>query len=190
MARSTFPEAGPKFPVMDRSLSYPIGEHTALASYSAEQRVGLIAQLAAQPAALAAAVSGMPDASWALPYRPDGWTVRQLVHHVADSHINMFIRVKFALSEDEPTVKPYDQDVWVQHADVALVSPMVSIALLSTLHERAVALFRALTPEQFVRGLMHPENGRMTIEQVLALYAWHGDHHIAQIRSFRGRTGS
>jgi hypothetical protein len=99
----------------------------------------------------------------------------------------MFIRVKLALSEDEPTIKPYDQDLWVQQADVDAVSPMVSVALLAALHERAVAFYRALTPGQFLRGLMHPENGRMTIEQVLALYAWHGDHHIAHITGFRER---
>lgn len=174
---------------MDRSLSYPIGAHAGKSSYSAEERDAFIARLAGQPAALAAAVSGLPESAYALPYRPDGWTIRQVVHHVADSHINMFLRVKFALSEDEPTIKPYDQDVWVQQPDVAAVPPLVSVALLASLHERAVALFRALSPEQFVRGLMHPENGRMTIEQVLALYAWHGDHHVAHIRAFRARAG-
>lgn len=168
-------------------LSYPLGRHQRRDEYTADERQGFIAQLAAQPSALAAAVSGLPDAAYDRPYRPGGWNIRQLVHHVADSHVNMFIRVKLALSEDEPTIKPYDQDAWVQHADVATVAPMVSIAMLAAMHERVVALFRSLSPEQFARGLMHPENGRMTIEQVLALYAWHGDHHIAHIRNFRTR---
>ena len=172
---------------MSDTLSYPIGRHAKQATYTPKERVALITRFAAQPSALAAAVSGMTDASWEQPYRPGGWTIRQLVHHVADSHVNMFVRVKLALSEDEPTIKPYDQDLWVQQADVVAVSPMVSVALLAALHERAVAFFRALTPGQFLRGLMHPENGRMTIEQVLALYAWHGDHHIAHITSFRER---
>jgi hypothetical protein len=174
---------------MTEHLSYPIGRHDAQPSYSAGERAAFIARLAAQPAALAASISGLPDAAWAMPYRPGGWTVQQVVHHVADSHVNMFIRVKFALSEDEPTVKPYDQDAWVQHADVLALSPLVSVALLAALHDRLVALFRALTPGQFTRGLLHPENGRMTIEQVLALYAWHGDHHIAHIGAFRQREG-
>jgi hypothetical protein len=108
---------------------------------------------------------------------------------VADSHINMFIRIKVALSESEPTIKPYDQDAWVLQPDVAAVSPMVSLALLAAVHERAVAVYRALSAEDFARGLMHPENGRMTIEQVLALYAWHGDHHTAHITQFRAREG-
>ena len=137
---------------MDRSLSYPIGKHVSQASYSASERASGIARIAAQPAALAAALSGLSDAAYELPYRPAGWSVRQLVHHVADSHINLFIRVKFALSEDEPTIKPYDQDAWVTHADVATVPPMVSVALLSSVHERLVPLLRAMSPAQFSRG--------------------------------------
>lgn len=171
-------------------FSYPIGEFKSQASYSADERSSGIARLAAQPAALAAVVSGLSDASWALPYRPNGWTVRQLVHHVADSHVNMFTRLKLALSEHEPTIRPYEQDAWVQQADVAAVSPMVSIALLAAVHERMVALFRLLTPQQFERGLVHPESGRMTIEQLLALYAWHGDHHVAHIAHFRQRESN
>jgi len=174
---------------MSDALSYPIGRHVRQATHTAEERAAFIDRLAAQPAALAAAYGALSAEQVEQPYRPGGWTVRQLVHHVADSHINMFIRVKLALSEDEPTIKPYDQDAWVAQADVMAVAPTVSIALLSAVHERAVALFRSLTPEQFVRGLMHPENGRMTIEQVLALYAWHGNHHIAHILG-AGTAGS
>ena len=169
------------------TLSYPIGRHVAKPSYSAEERAALIDRLAAQPAALAASLSGLSDESLEHPFRAGGWTVRQMVHHVADSHVHMYIRAKFALSDDEPTVRPYDQDTWVQHPDVAAVAPMVSVALLAALHERCVALYRALTPEQFARGIMHPENGRMTVEQILAMYAWHGDHHIAQITAMRER---
>ncbi len=170
---------------MSDALSYPIGKHVRRPDYTADERTAFIDRLAAQPAALAAAFAALTDEQVAQPYRPGGWTVRQLVHHVADSHLNMFVRVKLALSEDEPTIKPYDQDAWVAQADVDAVSPSVSIALLSALHERAVALFRSLSPDQFARGLMHPENGRMTIEQVLALYAWHGDHHIAHVSRVR-----
>lgn len=174
---------------MTEPLSYPIGRHQSQPTYTAAERAVLIDRLAAQPAALAAALSGLPDAALETPYRPGGWTVRQLVHHVADSHINMCIRVKFALTEFEPTIMPYDQDQWVLLPDATSVDPAVSVALLSALHVRMVAIFRSLIPEQFQRGLMHPENGRMTIEQVLALYAWHGDHHIAHITSLRQREG-
>ena len=169
------------------SLSYPIGRHHQHDAYAASERAALIARLAAQPAALAAALSGLSDDDFARPYRPGGWTVRQLVHHLADSHINMFVRVKLALSEDEPTIKPYDQDAWVAQADVSVVSPMVSLVLVSSVHERLVALLRTLSSAQFARALYHPENGRMTVEQVLALYAWHGDHHVAHITSLRRR---
>jgi uncharacterized damage-inducible protein DinB len=167
---------------MSDALSYPIGRFHRQPTYTPEERQAFIDRLAAQPAALAAALAALTPEQVEQPYRPGGWTVRQVVHHVADSHMNMFIRVKLALSEAEPTIKPYDQDAWVQHTDVAAVSPSVSIALLAALHERIVALLRTLTAEQFARVLMHPETGRQTIEQVVALYAWHGDHHIAHVR--------
>jgi len=174
---------------MPDSLAYPIGPHIRQPAYSADERAALIDRLAAQPAALAAAYGALSDSEVERPYRPGGWTVRQLVHHIADSHMNMFVRVKLALSEDEPTIKPYDQDAWAQQGDVAAVSPTVSIALLAAVHERVVALLRTLSAEQFQRGLVHPENGRMTVEQVLALYAWHGDHHVAHIRSVKAGSG-
>lgn len=173
--------------VSPEALSYPIGRHEPKSSYTADERNALIARLAAQPAALAVAITGFGDAEFARPYRPDGWTVQQLVHHIADSHLNMFIRVKFALSEPEPTIKPYDQDVWVQQADVHAVPPSVSLTLLGALHQRMVALFGALSDAECSRTLLHPENGRMTIADVLAMYAWHGDHHIAHIVNLRKR---
>lgn len=163
-------------------LRYPIGKHVRHATYTADERLALIARIAAQPAALAAALSGMTEAQHEQPYRPDGWTVRQVVHHMADSHMHMYIRMKLALSATEPTINAYDENVWVHMADVSTVSPMVSVSLLATVHERLVAALRALTPADFARGLMHPQNGRMTVEQVLAMYAWHGDHHIAHVR--------
>lgn len=169
------------------ALSYPIGRHMPKPAYTAHERDVLLARLAAQPAALAAAITGLSDTDFARPYRPNGWTVHHLVHHIADSHINMYIRVKFALSENEPTVKPYDQDAWVQQADVGAVPPSVSLTLLSALHERIVALLGALSETDYARTLMHPENGRMTIADVLAMYAWHGDHHIAHIVNLRKR---
>jgi uncharacterized damage-inducible protein DinB len=172
-------------PPMTDTLSFPIGKFVRQPSYTPAERADHIARLAAQPAALAAAVSGWTDEQFAHPYRPGGWTVRQLVHHVADSHMNMFIRLKLALSEEAPTIKPYDQDAWATHGDVAAAAPSVSLTLLEALHHRIDALLRSLAAEQFSRTLIHPENGAMTVDQLVALYAWHGDHHVAHVRNMR-----
>ena len=173
----------------DETLKYPIGRLQRSERYSPDERDAMIARLAALPAALRAAVKGLDDEELDTPYREGGWTVRQLVHHMADSHMNAYIRVKLALTEDEPTVKPYDQDAWVQLADVTAVPPDVSLTLLEATHARLVPVLRAMSPEDFRRGLMHPENGRMTLDDVLATYAWHGDHHVAHIQGVRERSG-
>lgn len=164
---------------------YPIGRFQRQAEYSAQERAAHVARIAAQPGQLSSAMSGLSVADYASPYRPGGWTVRQLVHHLADSHANAYIRVKLALTEHEPTIKPYDQDAWVTLADSELVSPLVSLTMLTAIHERLVAVLQSLTPAQFARGLVHPENGPMTIDQLVALYAWHGDHHVRQLQAFR-----
>ena len=169
---------------------YPIGNFVRQDHYSAAERTSCIARLTAQPAAIAAAISGLSDNQLSQPYRPGGWTLRQLVHHVADSHLHMYIRVKLALSANEPLINAYDQDAWAAMADVTAVSPMVSLSLLATVHERIVAIFRSLSPDGFERALMHPDNGRMTVEQVLAMYAWHGDHHIAHLRAAQTDGGT
>ena len=174
------PIEGPAAPT--DPLRFPIGRHVRQDTYTAAERSTLIARIAAQPAALAAALSGMTEAQYELPYRPGGWTVRQVVHHLADSHMHLYIRTKLALSATEPVINAFDENVWVHMADVTAVSPLVSVSLLATIHERLVAALRALTPTDFSRGFMHPHNGRMTVEQVLAMYAWHGDHHIAHVR--------
>ncbi len=166
---------------------YPIGKFDRRVSYSAEERAASIARIAALPAALAAALSGLSDAQFDLPYRDGGWTVRQLVHHVADSHANAFIRLKLALTEQDPPIKAYDQDAWVELADVRDVSPMVSVAMTAAIHERFAAVLRAMPPDDFARGMLHSENGRMSIDTLVALYAWHGDHHVAHIRALRAR---
>ncbi len=170
---------------MSHSAQYPIGRFERRTDYTADDRAASIARIAALPAAIAAAASGLSEAALDTPYREGGWTVRQLVHHVADSHANAFIRLKLALTEHEPTIKPYDQDAWVQLADIREVSPLVSIAMLAALHERMTAVLRAMQPEDFARVLIHPESGRMTLDQLLALYAWHGDHHVAHITNLR-----
>ncbi len=169
------------------SSKYPIGTFARQASYTADERASHIARLAAQPAALAAAISGLDDAGLDTPYRDGGWTVRQLVHHVADSHANAYIRVKLALTEVDPTIKPYDQDAWVQLADTREISPLVSVGMVAALHARLDAVLRAMHPNDFARGLVHPDNGPMTLDMLVALYAWHGDHHVAHITNMRTR---
>jgi len=164
---------------------FPIGRFERQAEISANQRAEHIARIAEQPANLSAAMSGLDSADYAAPYRPDGWTVRQLVHHMADSHANAYIRVKLALTEHEPTIKPYDQDAWVALADSELVSPLVSLTMFTAIHERLVAVLQSLEPAQFARTLVHPDTGVMTIDQLVALYAWHGDHHVRHIQLYR-----
>ncbi len=133
------------------------------------------------------AVAGLSDHQLDTPYRPGGWTVRQLVHHVADSHMNGLIRVKLALTEDEPTIKPYDQDRWVELADSDLPVD-VSLQLLDAVHARWSALYRTLEPEQFSRTFFHPETSAVsTLDQHLQLYAWHSRHHVAHIMNLRRR---
>lgn len=170
-------------------LRYPIGTYTAPASVTAAQRAAWIADIAAAPAALRAAAAGLSPEQLDTPYRPEGWTVRQVVHHVPDSHLNAYTRFKLALTEDEPTIKPYDQARWAELPDSA-APPEVSLALLEALHQRWVALLNAMSPEQFNRRFRHPEHGRIfTLDETLGLYAWHGRHHAAHITALRERRG-
>ncbi|MFO0092976.1 MAG: YfiT family bacillithiol transferase, partial [Gemmatimonadaceae bacterium] len=153
------------------------------------ERTAFIERLALLPAHVASAIDGLTDEEFARPYRPGGWTVGQLVHHIADSHANAYVRVKLGLTEDTPTIKPYDQDAWVALADSAL-DPHVSLMMLTAVHARLVAVVRAMTPAEFRRRLLHPENGPMTLDQLVALYAWHGDHHVAHLEAYKaGRAG-
>ncbi len=164
---------------------YPLGRFHRHEQYSDDQRAEHIARIAQQPVSLAAAMSGLDAVDYATPYRPGGWTVRQLVHHMADSHANAYIRLKLALTEHEPTIKPYDQDAWVRLADSERVSPLVSLTMFTAIHERLVAVLQSLEPAHFARTLVHPESGAMTIDQLIALYAWHGDHHVRHLQRYR-----
>jgi hypothetical protein len=163
---------------------FPIGRFVRADAYTDAERAAHIERLATQPSRLAAAVSGFTEHDWIAPYRPGGWSVLQLVHHVADSHANAYIRIKLGLTEEAPTIKPYDQDAWSTLADNAL-SPLVSLALLDATHTRLDAVLRSMRPEQFARVINHPENGVMTLDQVAAMYAWHGDHHVAHLEAYR-----
>jgi hypothetical protein len=173
---------------MTTDLSYPIGKFAKPTAYSAESRAATIATIAALPAALRQSVAGLTDAQLDLNYRPGGWSVRQVVHHVADSHMNALIRLKLALTEETPTVKPYDERAWATLADVRLpVEP--SLAIVEHVHLRWVTVMQAMRQDQFSRPLMHPENGPMIVDGMLALYAWHGRHHVAHVTGLRERDG-
>jgi len=167
---------------------YPIGRHEAVSTLTLAQRKELIAQIAAAPANLRRAVQGLDDKQLDTPYRDGGWTVRQVVHHVPDSHLHAYLRCKFLLTEEQPTIKVYDQASWAGTPETR--APVeVSLALLDALHRRWVFLLDGVRPADFARTLNHPENGIMTLDGVVAMYAWHGRHHAAHIISLRERMG-
>src|SRR5271170_3631916 len=159
---------------------YPIGKFAMPAQATPELRQAAIEEIASTPAKLRAAVSGLNDAQLDTPYREGGWTVRQVVHHVPDSHMNAFIRLRLALTEDKPTIRPYQEARWAELAD-AKAPIAVSQALLDSLHVRWDLNWRSLKPEQFARPLIHPEQGERNIDWLLFVYEWHGKHHTAHI---------
>lgn len=169
-------------------LRYPIGKFKYDGPASKEQSQRLIDDVARIPADLRSAVNGLSPAQLDTPYRPGGWTVRQVVHHLPDSHMNSYVRFKLALTEDEPTIKPYAEDRWAELADTRATPIETSLTLLDSLHERWVTLLHSLTPEQWKRSFRHPELGPMSLEKALALYAWHGRHHLAHIRNLREKN--
>jgi hypothetical protein len=166
-------------------LRYPIGVFTATPDPSEEQRAQWVAEIAALPAQLREAVDGLTDAQFETPYREGGWTVRQVVHHLADSHMQSYCRFKMALTEDEPVIKPYEEDRWAKLADTRLTPPETSLVLLEALHSRWVLLLRSLTQEEWRRGFRHPVMGLMGLVKTAELYAWHGKHHLAHITGLR-----
>ncbi len=170
-------------------LRFPIGKFTFEGEITEEARRKLIEEIAAAPAQLRAAVAGLSEEQLDTPYRPGGWTIRQVVHHVPDSHLNSYVRFKLALTEDEPTIKPYDEKRWAELEDVRATPVEVSLTLLESLHRRWVLLLRSLGPADFARKFRHPELGVVTLERNVALYAWHGRHHVAHITSLRQRMG-
>jgi hypothetical protein len=168
-------------------LRYPIGKFVMEGEITNARRPELIQHIAETPAKLRAAISGLTDEQLDTLYRPGGWTVRQVVHHVPDSHLNAYIRFKLALTEQEPTIKPYDEKLWAELHDVRNTPIEVSLQLLEALHKRWVILLQSLKPEDFARTLFHPENGAMKLDTMLRLYAWHGRHHVAHVTSLRER---
>ena len=170
-------------------LRYPIGKFTYNGQLTGDQKRALLDEIAQTPADLRAAVKGLSDAQLDTPYRPGGWTIRQVIHHVPDSHLNSYLRFKLALTEDEPTIKPYAEDRWAELPDTKATPIEISLTMLESLHDRWVRLLRSLTPEEWKRAFRHPEMGPMTLEKTLALYAWHGRHHVAHITALRQREG-
>ena len=171
------------------SLRYPTGrfQRPTRPLENAERRE-MIDTIERTPAAIRAAIRGLSDAQLDTPYRPGGWTVRQVVHHVPDSHMNAFIRFKLALTEDTPTIKPYDEAAWAKLADARNTPIETSLTLLSSLHERWVGLLRSMSPSDYQRKLNHPDwDAPLSLDQMLALYSWHGPHHTAHITSLRER---
>ncbi len=168
---------------------YPIGKFIFDGPPDEEQRQKSIRDIEQAPAALRAAVQGLSPAQIETPYRDGGWTVRQVTHHVPESHMNAYIRFKLALTEDAPTVKPYLEDRWAKLPDVLSTPLEASLSLLDALHARWVCLMRSLEPRDWKRTFNHPEIGIMALEKNLALYAWHGRHHVAHVTELRKKMG-
>jgi hypothetical protein len=169
-------------------LRYPIGQFRYEGEPDQHRREQWIEEIAATPANLRAAVAGLAPHQLDTPYRDKGWTVRQVVHHVPDSHLNAYTRIKLALTEDVPVIKPYEEARWAELPDGRTAPIELSLNLLESLHHRWVLLLRQLTPAEFRRRFIHPQHGRpIELQETLALYAWHGRHHVAHIASLRRR---
>ncbi len=176
----TDPAADPRFPV---------GRFRVEGDISPAQRQAWMDEIAATPARLRQAVEGLSDAQLDTPYRDGGWTVRQVVHHVPDSHLNAYTRFKLGLTEADPVIKPYDEAAWALLDDTRTTPVDVSLSLLELLHTRWVNVLRAVADEQWSRTVQHPENGQMRLDFLLGLYAWHGRHHVAHVTALRERMG-
>ena len=187
-------DAKPRKARMDTTTSddlrYPIGRFSSVKRpLTQAERATRMEAIRIHPAQMRAALVGLGDAQLDTPYRDGGWTVRQVVHHVADSHINAFIRFKLAITEDMPTVRPYQEKLWAELADAKTLPVGASLSVLDGIHERWTVLLESLTPEQFGRPLHHPGLGDITVDTLVELYAWHGAHHVAHITGLRARKG-
>jgi uncharacterized damage-inducible protein DinB len=170
-------------------LRYPIGKFDFDASVAPEMRPLFIDQIASAPTSLRESVRALDDDQLDTPYRPGGWTVRQTVHHVADSHLNSYIRLRLALTEEQPLVKAYDEKKWAELVDARTLPVEISLSLLDTLHQRWVVLLKSMSDADFARTFRHPAVGLFRLDMNVALYAWHGRHHTAHITGLRQRNG-
>jgi len=168
---------------------YPVGNFELPKEVTPALRQAAIEELAGAPAKMRAAVAGLNEKQLNTPYREGGWTVRQVVHHLVDSHMNAYIRLRFALTENQPTIKPYNESNWAHLEDAQNAPVEVSLKLLEPLHERWVRLLRSMKTEQFARTLVHPDHGVRNVDWLLFLYSWHGRHHTAHITELRKQKG-
>ena len=175
--------------MMTPDLRYPVGKFERPASTSDASRAKSITAIADTPQNLRAAVKGLTDAQLDTPYRPGGWTVRQVVHHVPDSHMNAYIRTRLALTEKNPTIKPYDEAKWAELADAKSSPIEPSLAMLEAIHQRWLILLRSMKPADFALPFTHPEHGPRDLDWLVALYDWHGRHHVAHVTELRKRSG-
>ncbi|HBI02859.1 MAG TPA: putative metal-dependent hydrolase [Paenibacillaceae bacterium] len=170
-------------------LRYPIGQFVLPEEISQDTIEQWINELEGIPQELQDAIVGLNDEQLDTSYRPDGWTLRQVVHHLADGNINAYIRFKLALTEDEPIIVPFNEERWADLSDSVELRPEVSVSLLRVLHKRWVKTLRGLNQEDFQRSFIHPEGGKTELRKALGFFVWHGKHHIAHITSFRNRKG-
>ncbi len=169
-------------------LRYPVGEFAVIGEITPVRLEGWIAEIAEAPAKLRAAVHGLTNEQFDTPYRSEGWTVRQVAHHLPDSHLNAYIRFKLALTEDNPTIKPYEEARWAELPDTTGTQVGVSLMLLESLHRRWGVLLKSMTAEQWGRTFFHPDKqASLRLDHIVAMYAWHGKHHVAHITSLRDR---
>lgn len=168
---------------------FPIGKFNGQPPANAAEREKFLKDIEETPNRLRAAIRGLSEEQLNTPYRDGGWTVRQVVHHVPDSHLNAYVRFKLALTEENPTIKPYDEGAWAGLKDSELTPVEVSLTLLESLHARWTVLLRSLKPEDFRRTFNHPDSGPHDVDWLLGLYSWHGSHHVAHITSLRDRMG-
>ncbi len=167
---------------------YPIGKFEFRPDIDNDRRKQFIDQIAALPRELGKVTKDLTEKQLETPYRAGGWTARQVVHHIADSHLNAYIRFKLTITEDQPTIKPYQEKLWAEVSDATSASLESSMSLIEGLHSRWVVFLRSLSPKDFERTFVHPEHGIMNLDRLLQLYAWHGRHHTAHIKSVRDRT--
>lgn len=170
-------------------LRFPIGKFDVASPVAPESLPQLIDQIAEAPARFREAVRNLTDEQLDTPYRPEGWTVRQTVHHVADSHMNSYIRIRLALTEKDPTIAAYDEAKWANLTDARTEPVEISLQLLGSLHQRWVVLLKSMAVSDFTRAYRHPEMGLVRLDTNVALYAWHGRHHVAHITGLRERNG-
>lgn len=172
----------------DELLRYPIGKFTARDSYSTEELQGFIAKIESLPRDVEKIVNSMTVKQLDTPYREGGWTARQVVHHMADSHMNAYVRFKWTITESTPTIKAYDEKAWAETPETKL-DPVISIELLKALHAKWTAMLRRLGPAEFQKEFLHPETKRhVRLDRMTALYAWHGEHHFGHLKIVANRT--